>query len=75
MYCREPTQQLRSTVVSRVSCNVLESTLEADSHADTTCLGGESSNSMIKIVLSMSKGMTPHLVHSNIAKSVVPSPM
>ena len=30
----------RSTVVSQVSFNALETTLEADSHADTTCLGG-----------------------------------
>ena len=29
-----------STVVSQVACNVLETTLEADSHFDTTCLGG-----------------------------------
>ena len=29
----------RSTVVYQVACNSLETTLEADSHADTTCLG------------------------------------
>ena len=29
-----------STVVSQVAFNALETTLEADSHADTTCLGG-----------------------------------
>ena len=26
--------------MSRLACNVLETTLEADSHDDTTCLGG-----------------------------------
>ena len=26
--------------MSQVACNALETTLEADSHADTTCLGG-----------------------------------
>ena len=30
----------RSTVVSQVAFNYLETTLEADSHAKTTCLGG-----------------------------------
>ena len=30
----------RSTVVSQVACNVLETTSETDSHDDTTCLGG-----------------------------------
>ena len=29
-----------STIVYRVACNALETTLEADSHADTKCLGG-----------------------------------
>ena len=28
-----------STVVYQVACNALETTLEVDSHADTTCLG------------------------------------
>ena len=38
-------------------------------------LEGESSNCMIKIVLSMSKGMNPRLAQSNTAQSVVPLPM
>ena len=47
-----------SANVSTVETNSNETKLEADSHANTTCLGGGGLRFIIIIFISMSKGMT-----------------
>ena len=58
--------------MSTVASNSNETTLEANSHADTTCLGGGGTlKCFIMISLSMFKVMTPLKELINIVLSVV----